>query len=495
MSSEIIIAIIASYFVILSLTAYFTSKGANNATFFSANKSSSWLLVAFGMIGASLSGVTFISIPGVVGTDGYNQAFSYMQMVFGYLVGYLVIAQVLMPLYYKWNVTSIYSYLGERLGPVSHKTASAFFLLSRSVGASLRLYLVAIILQKFVMESYGIPFEITVILTIALIWIYTFRGGIKTIVWTDTIQTAAMLISVIGTIIVILQQMDFSIADMWDAFSQKGYNQVFFFDEGWNDPNNFFKQFISGALIATVMTGLDQDMMQKNLTCKSLPDAQKNIYTFSIILVFANLLFLSLGALLYVYAAHLGIEIPSSTDQLFPLLALGHLPAVIAILFIIGLIAAAYSSADSALTSLTTAFCIDFLNMEERDIEESTKRKRRILVHIGFSILLIFIILFVDSLEKEAIVNQLFKAASYTYGPLLGLFAFSILTKRKLIHIFGSSFADLQVILFALLAIFLTYILDTNSKDWFNGFTFGNVIMAVNGFLMFLGLFLTSKKA
>ena len=341
-STPVIVAIVA-YFIALYLISYFTSKNADNNTFFNANKKSPWILVAIGMIGASLSGVTFISIPGVVGAGGDNQAFSYMQMVMGYLVGYAVIALVLMPIYYKYKLVSIYGYLNDRLGPVSYKWGAFYFLLSRVIGASFRLYLVAIVLHPFVLAPLGISFHVTVLITLVLIWVYTFKGGIKTIVFTDTIQTVTMLLAVIFTVTVILNQLDINLSSMWGEIQEAGYGQIFFFEDGWSDSNNFFKQFLSGVLIAIVMTGLDQDMMQKNLTCRSLGDAQKNVFLFSVILVFANFLFLSLGAMLYIYALNNGINIPEDSDQLYPLLAFEHLPLYVTIVFVIGLIAAAYS--------------------------------------------------------------------------------------------------------------------------------------------------------
>ena len=367
----IILLIIAAYFLLLISISYLTSRNADNDTFFIGGRKSPWILVAIGMIGASLSGVTFISIPGVIGAGGLNQSFSYMQMVFGYFLGYFFIANVLLPLYYRMQLTSIYAYLGERLGIEAHKIGSIFFLLSRTIGASLRLYLVAIVLHAFVLGPFGISFALTVIVTIVLIWIYTFRGGIKTIVWTDTLQTTFMLTAVILTIISISKAMGVSVSDVPALIRASDYSQLFFFEGGWNDPNNFFKQFISGALITIVMTGLDQDMMQKNLSCKSLGDAQKNMYTFSFILIFANLLFIALGALLYIYMDQVAPEIMANhpeladnPDQVFPQIALQYLPPFVGIVFILGLIAAAYSSADSALTALTTSFCIDFLNFE-----------------------------------------------------------------------------------------------------------------------------------
>lgn len=477
-----ILLTISVYFLLLYLVSHFTSRKADTNTFFKADKKSPWILVAIGMIGASLSGVTFISIPGVVGAGGTNQAFSWMQMVMGFLIGYAVIALVLMPIYYRMNLTSIYGYLENRFGFWSYKFGAFYFLLSRIIGASFRLYLVAIVLHPFVFGPLGVSFELTIFITLLLIWIYTFRGGIKTIVWTDTIQTVTMLFAVSLTIYYIGDAMDLSIGGMMDRVESAGLSQVFFFENGWSDPNNFFKQFLSGALIAIVMTGLDQDMMQKNLTCRSLGDAQKNVFVFSIILIFANILFLSLGAMLYVYAAEISLMIPDKTDQLYPIIALQHLPSRIGIVFVIGLIAAAYSSADSALTSLTTSFCVDFLNFEKQERTESEKQKTRWIVHIGFTIVLFVVIFIFNSINDDAVINGLFTAAGYTYGPLLGLFSYGILTKKKT--------WDKWVPLVVIASPILTYIINTNSAAWFGGFKFGFFILALNGLLTFIGLYI-----
>ena len=478
------LAVIIGYFLFLIVISLITSRGANNQTFFTANKKSPWYLVAFGMIGTSLSGVTFISIPGVVGAGGYNMNLSYMQMVMGYLVGYLVIATVLMPLYYKLNLTTIYGYLRQRFGVVSYKTGAGFFLISRIVGASFRLFLVAIVLQSFVMNSLGVSFYATVAITIILIWIYTYRGGIKTIVWTDTIQTTCMLGAVILTIYAIGSSLDLSIGGLWGEISSAGYTKMFYFGDGWSDPNNFYKQFISGALIAIVMTGLDQDMMQKNLTCKSLGDAQKNVFTFSFILIFANLLFLILGGLLYVYSMKSGIAIPDRTDLMYPEIALNHLGSGIGIIFILGLIAAAYSSADSALTALTTSFCIDFLNFEREERSEEEKKNLRLKVHVAFSIVLFIVIVLFKLLNNDAIINQLFRAAGYTYGPLLGLFTLGMFTKINV--------RDKWVWLVCIIAPLITLFIDLNSESLLGGFKFGSMLIALNGFLTFIGLALLS---
>ncbi len=487
LSPTFILLIIGAYFLVLIGVSLVTSRGANSDTFFHANRKSPWMLVAIGMIGASLSGVTLISIPGVIGKGGLNENFSYMQAVMGYLVGYFVIATVLMPIYYKYNLTTIYGYLKKRFGVVSYKTGAGYFLLSRIIGASFRLFLVALVLQAFVMKPLGIPFEITVAMAILLIWVYTFQGGIKTIVWTDTLQTICMLLAVLLTIIAICSQMNLSMGEMWGEISAAGYNKMFYFEGGWIDANNFFKQFLSGALIAIVMTGLDQDMMQKNLTCKSLGDAQKNVFTFSVILIFANLLFLTLGAMLYIYAAKMGIAIPERSDLLFPEIALNHLGPFIGGVFILGLIAAAYSSADSALTALTTSFCIDFLGFEEKDRTEAQKKKTRLMVHIGFSVILFIVIIVFKSLNNDAIINSLFTAAGYTYGPILGLFAFGIMSKRPI--------NDRLAIVVCIAAPLLTFILNENSEAWFGGLKFGWTLLAVNGILTIIGLAMISRSA
>jgi len=486
LSPSLIIIVILGYFSLLFVVSQITSKGASNRTFFNANKQSPWLLVAIGMIGATLSGATFISIPGVVGKGGLNMNLSYMQVVLGYLLGYFVIAVVLMPLYYRLQLTTIYGYLYKRFGIVSYKTGAGYFLLSRVVGASLRLFLMAIILQTFVMDAFNISFGVTVAITIIFIWIYTFRGGIKTIVWTDTIQTVCMLTALVVTIISISQSMDSNISELWNDFKVAGYSKMFYFKGGWEDPNNFYKQFLSGALIAIVMTGLDQDMMQKNLTCRSLKDAQKNIFTFSVILVFTKILFLVLGGLLYIYATKKGLEIPANSDLLFPEIVFNHLNSGVGLVFILGLVAAAYSSADSALTSLTTTFCVDFLELESKKLNESKKIHTRLVVHICFSLILFVVTMIFNATNNDSIINSLFIFSGYTYGPILGLFTFGIISNRKI--------RDKWSLLVCILAPIITFILDNNSEAWFDGFKFGFLIIAINGLLTFLGLFFISHK-
>ena len=475
MNANIILLIFIIYFLVLLFISNLTSKKSTFTDFFNANRSSPWYLVAFGMIGTSLSGVTFISVPGEVGSSN----FSYFQVVLGYLVGYYVIAKVLLPLYYKHNLISIYTYLEDRFGFYSYKAGAFFFLLSRTIGASFRLFLVAGVLQIAIFNQLGLPYFFSVLLTILLIWIYTFKGGIKTIVWTDALQTLFMLSAVIITIVIITDKMNISLYESFHMVKNSSYSNIFYFD--WRAGNDFFKQFISGGFIAIVMTGLDQDMMQKNLTCRNLGDAQKNIFWFCVILVIANLLFLFLGALLYLYSESVNFQLPTSTDDLYPLLALNELGFLTSIIFILGIIAAAYSSADSALTSLTTSFCIDFLDIQKRN----NKRKTRLLVHIGFSILLFIVILIFNEINDESVINSIFKAAGYTYGPLLGLFSFGIFTKYKI--------KDKFVFFVCLISPLISYLINIYSEELLFGYRFGFEILLLNGLLTFLGLYFIKR--
>lgn len=494
MSPTLILGIIGGYFALLFVLSLITGRKADEATFFRGNKASPWYLVAFGMIGASLSGVTFISVPGWVGT----QQFVYMQIVLGYLAGYIVISRVLMPIYYRLNLTSIYGYLEERFGPVAYKTGSLFFILSRVIGAAFRLFLVAMVLDVFVVDALavemgypeGAPFWMTVAVSILLIWIYTFRGGIKTVVWTDTLQTLAMLLAVGFGVWAITDEMGMGLGEMISTVAKSDYSGIFVWD--WTDTKFFPKQFITGMFIAIVMTGLDQDMMQKNLTCKTLKDAQKNMETFSVVLIFVNLVFLTLGALLYIYGTQQGLVsmeegklammdsggqmVAGGTDQLFPYLALNHLPAAIGVLFVVGLVAAAYSSADSALTALTTSFCVDILNFEKKEVT-ANRRTTRNLVHVGFSVLLFFVILIFYLINDQAVISAIFTAAGYTYGPLLGLFSFGLFTKMRP--------TDKLVPLVCIAAPLVSYLLNMAVDGWF-----GFAILLVNGGVTFLGLVL-----
>lgn len=471
-----ILLLILAYFGVLILISYITGKSANNNTFFKADNSSPWYLVAFGMIGASLSGVTFISVPGWV----EGQQMSYMQMVFGYVIGYAVIGLVLLPLYYKLNLTSIYTYLEDRFGRYSYKTGASFFLLSRTIGAAFRLFLVANVLQLILFDAYGIPFWVTVTITILLIWLYTFKGGIKTIVWTDTLQTLFMLIAVGVCIVMIKDAME--IENLFSYISENKLSKMFFFD----DPkagNYFWNRFFSGAFIAIVMTGLDQDMMQKNLTCRNLKDAQKNMFWFTLVLVIVNFFFLALGVLLTDYATTNGID--AHKDNLFPVIAMsGDLGIATSLFFLLGLIAAAYSSADSALTSLTTSFSIDILEIDKKENEQE-KEKTRKKIHVLFSFVLIAtILIFKYFIADASVIAKIFQFAGYTYGPLLGLYAFGLFTKLKV--------KDKLVPLICLLSPVLTYLISIFSKSQLN-FDFGFFVLILNGLITFLGLLAIKK--
>ena len=481
MNVYIILAVIISYFGLLMIISFLTSKKGDNNSFFVANKQSPWYIVAFGMIGASLSGVTFISVPGWV----ESSQFSYMQMVFGYLLGYLVVANILIPLYYKLNLISIYSYLDQRFGKNTYKIGALFFILSRVIGASFRLFLVASVLQFTVFDHIGIPFVVTVLITILLIWIYTFRGGLNTIIWTDTLQTFFMLSAVIITVIFIAKELNINSTGVFHLIKESDYSQMFFFDD-WRSPKYFWKQFISGAFITIVMTGLDQDMMQKNLTCKNTKEAQKNMYWFSLTLIPVNLIFLSLGALLYIYAQQNGINIPEKADLLYAEIAINSgLPMFLGIVFIIGLIASAYSSADSALTSLTTSFSIDILNIEERYDRSEQIRKRK-QIHILFSIILALTIIIFNLIGNDSVIKLLFQAAGYTYGPLLGLYAFGLFTPYK-IDDKKSIYVLLSAPFITLLIKYIPFLIDSS-------FQFGFELLIINGLISFIGLFIIRTK-
>ncbi len=469
--------IILGYFLILISISWLTSKNSQAADFYTANRQSKWYLVAFGMIGASLSGVTFISVPGEVA----NSNFYYFQVVLGYLVGYFVIARVLLPIYYKLNLVSIYEYLEQRFGFWSYKSGAFFFLISRVIGASFRLFLVAGVLQIAFFDAYNLPFWISVLTTIILIWLYTFKGGIKTIVWTDTLQTAFMLIAVIVSILFIKDQLSWSWTELTSNLFQDERSTIFNWE--WQSGRNFFKQFFSGAFIAIVMTGLDQDMMQKNLTCRNIGEAQKNVFWFCIILVIVNFMFLSLGVLLYQFAEVGGIALPERSDNLFPMLAVNEFSAIGAITFLLGITAAAYSSADSALTALTTSFCVDFLGFKQENFE--ARKQLRMSVHFGFSAILFVVILIFQAINDQSVINSIFIAAGYTYGPLLGLFAFGIFTKWEV--------KDQLVPFISVLSPLLSYIINLNSESLLGGYKFGFEILILNGLIMFLGLLLIRK--
>lgn len=479
MSPLFIAAIIVVYFAGLILISYLTTRKLDSQSFYNGNKKSPWYIIAIGMIGTSISGVTFISVPGWVMTS----QFSYLQMVLGYLLGYFVIANVLMPLYYRMNLTSIYTYLEERFGFWSYKTGASFFLISRIIGASFRLFLVSIVLQKLVFEPLGVPFWVTVTATIMLIWLYTFKGGIKTIIWTDLIQTIAMLSAVVLSLVLIKNALDLSFFDMVSKVYHSEYSRMWFFDDP-NSKNYFWKQFLGGAFTTIVMTGLDQDLMQKNLACKNVKDAKKNMYSYGFMFLPINLMFLSLGALLGMYAHAQGIQIPANTDQLFPMLATGgYFNVSLGIIFIIGIIAAAYASADSALAALTTSFMIDILNGNK--LEGDKLKRTRTRVHLLMSLALVLVIIIFDAVNNDAVISAVFTVAGYTYGPLLGLYAFGLFTPYAV--------KDKVVPYLAVLSPVICYILSSNSVEWFNGYKFGFELLILNGLIMFLGMLLFNE--
>jgi SSS family transporter len=483
MTASEVLWVLLGYFSILMLISFFTSRGAANQAFFVGNKKSPWYVVSFGMIGASLSGVTFISVPGWVITSN----FSYMQMVLGYLLGYLVIANVLLPLYYRLNLTSIYTYLDQRFGKVAYRTGASFFLFSRIIGASFRLFLVANVLQLVMFDSWGVPFYVTVLVTILLIWLYTFKGGIRTIVWTDTLQTFFMLGAVLLTIVFIARDLHLNFSSLITSIHENELSRIWYFDNP-KEKSFFVKQFLSGAFITIVMTGLDQDMMQKNLSCRNLSDAKKNVYWYGAAFLPVNLLFMSLGVLLFIFAQTHGIQIPELTDNLFPIIATqGYLPKVVSLFFIIGLVAAAYSSADSALTSLTTSFSIDILEIQKRFSSEKKQEQVRKMVHIGISLVLGVVIILFGALNNQSVISALFTFAGYTYGPLLGLFAFGLSTKRKV--------SDKWIWLIALVAPLLCVLLNQYSQQLFFGYKIGFELLIFNGLFTFFGLYLISQKS
>jgi len=480
LSPQLILYSFLAYTLLLFVISWFTSRKSGNDAFFLGERKSPWFVVAYGMVGASLSGVTFISIPGWVN----DTQFSYLMVVMGYVLGYYAIAHILLPLYYRLKLTSIYTYLDQRFGYYSYKTGAFYFLLSRIIGASFRMFLVINVLQVFVFDSFGIPFYITVLIFMALIILYTFKGGIKTIVWTDMLQTTFMLLAVLISVYLIIKDLQIDFGQMFAQVKESEYSQIIFTD--WQSRKFFLKQFLSGVFIAIVMTGLDQDMMQKNLSCRNVKDAKKNMISLSWILVVVNLLFLCLGAILYIYAKQKNIQIPSLSDEMFPSIALNYLGPFAGIVFIIGLISAAYSSADSALTSLTTSFSIDILAIDKKSIPEQNKVRTRKIVHLSMALLLVFVIIGFRAINDQAVISKLFTIAGYTYGPLLGLFAFGLFTKRNL--------TDKYVPIIALLSPILCYIFSDNSEIWFNGYRFGFELLILNGFLTFLGLYIISHK-
>jgi Na+/proline symporter len=469
------------YTILLFAVSWITARKSSNASFFLGDRVSPWFVVAYGMIGASLSGVTFISIPGDVGSTD----FSYMIIVAGYLFGYIIIANVLLPLYYKLQLTSIYTYLEQRFGFWSYKTGAFFFLLSRIIGASFRMFLVVNVLQLFVFDAWGIPFWVTVSCFVVLIMLYTFRGGIKTIVWTDMLQTTFMLLAVVITLILIAMSLDVTLGGLVDMVRDSHYSNLTYWD--WQHKHFMLKDFLAGIFIAVVMTGLDQDMMQKNLSCRNLKDAKKNMYWLASSLVPVNLLFLFLGASLYLYSSARGIALPELTDDLFPTIALQYLGPAAGLVFIIGLIAAAYSSADSAMTALTTSFSVDMLGIQQRpELSEKQKIRIRYLVHIGVAATVLTVIIVFRAINDQSVISKLFTIAGYTYGPLLGIYAFGLLTRKKV--------KDRYVPVVAVLSPIICYLISVYDQYLLNGYNFGFELLVMNGLLTFLGLLIIHKK-
>ena len=480
MSPSLILIIFLIYTALLFAVTWFTSRKADSQSFFIGNKISPWFVVAYGMIGASLSGVTFMSVPGWV----KDTQFSYMVVVLGYLFGYFVIALVLLPLYYRLKLTSIYTYLDQRFGFWSYKTGAGFFILSRTLGASLRMFLVINVLHMFVFKAWNIPFWVTVLVFIILIIIYTLKGGIRTIVWTDTLQTTFMILAVVLSIIYISKGLGMSLSELFSSVSHSSVSKMIVTD--WHNERFFVKQFFSGMFITIAMTGLDQEMMQKNLSCKNIKEAQKNMFTFSGILVFVNLLFLFLGAFLFLYSQARGVTV-TSTDDLFPTIALGYLGPLAGVVFLIGLISAAFPSADGALTSLTTSISIDFLGLEKKEgISEVKKRRIRYTVHILVALVFFISILIFSKLNDRAVIDKLFTIAGYTYGPLLGLYSFGLFTKRMV--------NDRLTPYIAVISPVVCFFLSKYSEVLLNGYKFGFELLLVNGFLTFAGLWIFSRK-
>jgi len=480
MSPLIILVLFLIYTLVLFGVTWFTARKADNQSFFIGNKISPWFVVAYGMIGASLSGVTFMSVPGWV----KDTQFSYMVVVLGYLIGYLVIALVLLPLYYRLKLTSIYSYLETRFGYWSYKTGAGFFILSRTLGASLRMFLVINVLQIFVFDAWNVPFWINVLVFITLIILYTLKGGIRTIIWTDTLQTTFMLLAVILSVIYIGKNLHIPLIKLVSVVKESPVSKMFITD--WHHPRFFIKQFFSGMFITIVMTGLDQEMMQKNLSCKNIREAQKNMFTFSGILVFVNLLFLFLGALLLIFMQNKGITVNSS-DDIFPTVAIRYLGTVAGVVFLIGLISAAFPSADGALTSLTTSVSIDFLGLEKRQgLTEKAKTRIRYAVHLSIALVFFISVMIFSALNDRAVIDKLFTIAGYTYGPLLGLYSFGLFTKRNV--------KDKITPVIAILSPVVCFILSKYSVQLLNGYKFGFELLLLNGLLTFAGLWVFSSK-
>ncbi len=488
-----ILLIILVYFGVLILISRLVSKkDSSNDTFFKANKNSKWYLVAFGMIGTALSGVTFISVPGEVGAASGAQ-FKYFQFILGNAIGFIIIAKVLLPLYYRLNLTSIYSYIEGRMGYYSYKTSAMIFLISRTIGSAFRLYLVVLVLQRYVFEAFGIPFWATVLISLLLIFAYTYKGGLKTIIITDTLQTFFLVSSVFLTIYFICDSLGLSIPQAFETVKESGYSKIFFWEDFIGSKFHFVKQILGGIFVTIAMVGLDQDLMQKNLSCKNIGEAQKNMFTFTGIFVIINLFFLGVGALLYIYAENNGIAVPkvndvARTDLLFPEIAFHHLAIIPSVIFLLGLTAATFATTDSALTALTTSFCVDFLGMDkEENLKKTSNVRTRHFVHISFSLAMFLVIILFNYLNNDSVVSMIFRIAGYTYGPLLGLYSFGLFMKH--LHV-----RDKLVPFICIASPLLTYLVSENSAKLFGGYVFDNELIIVNGFITFLLLLATSKK-
>ena len=489
--TTILIIVIIYFGLLIFISNLVSKKSSDNDTFFKANKNSKWYLVAFGMIGTALSGVTFISVPGEVGNP--ETQFKYFQFVLGNAIGFIIIAKVLLPLYYRMNLTSIYGYIEQRLGVVSYKTAASIFLLSRTIGSAFRLYLVVIVLQRYVFDAFQVPFAFTVLISLALIFAYTYRGGLKTIIITDTLQTFFLVSSVFLTLFFICKSLDFGPIEAFEAIKNSNYSKVFFYED-FLKGNFILKQILGGIFVTIAMVGLDQDLMQKNLSCMNIGEAQKNMYTFTGIFVLINIFFLSVGALLYMFAEKNGIAVPTDlitgnprTDLLFPEIAFHHLSIIPAVVFLLGLTAATFATTDSALTALTTSFCIDFLGMDKGDnAQKPGALITRHWVHVGFSFLLFIVILLFNAINDASVVSMIFKVASYTYGPLLGLYTFGLFMKTKTVH-------DKLVPLICVVSPIICFLISKYSNLVFENYVIDNELIIINGLLTYLGLLIISK--
>ncbi|WP_396211740.1 sodium:solute symporter [Flavobacterium sp.] len=499
MSPIAILILIVVYFGLLIFISNIVSrKSSDNDTFFKANKNSKWYLVAFGMIGTAISGITFISVPGEVGNPDLQ--FKYFQFVIGCAIGFIIVAKVLLPLYYRMNLTSIYGYIEQRLGIVSYKTAATIFLIGRTIGSAFRLYLVVFVLQKYVFDAFQIPFAVTVLISLGLIFAYTYRGGLKTIIITDTLQTFFLISSVFLTIFFVCRSLDFSLVEAFEEVKNSNYSKVFFFED-YLKGTYFWKQILGGIFVTIATVGLDQDLMQKNLSCKNIGEAQKNMFTFTGVFVLINIFFLSVGALLYIYAEKNGIQVPmvndvARTDLLFPEIAINHLSIIPTIVFLLGLTAATFATTDSALTALTTSFCVDFLGMDKKKSEDGSRKmeddkkliRTRHLVHVGFSVLMFLVIIIFNSINDDSVVKMVFKIATYTYGPLLGLYAFGLFVKSKTVH-------DKLVPFICLISPAICFLITQNSASLLGNYVIDNELIIVNGLITFIGLLIISKPA